>query len=141
MLKITQDEILTAVAKAAPKEGQQWNGDEIAQQIGSLMKAEADEELAWQEGRKQFETRFTNSDVAPGDATGVAAWQADKLQEVKAHVAARISANKALVASIGASVMALGATAMSGGATTPVLVQGALGIGAAIANALNDTSA
>lgn len=144
-MKITREEVETALVKAAPSEGKSWEPGVIAQQLVNLVEEEAEQERRdredWEVGRQQFGVRFAESDVPKGNPAAIDAHQAEAQAKHRAFIQQRLARNRELISGIGASIVALGTTALTGGASTPVLVAGAMSIARQIADALNDTSA
>lgn len=144
-IKITQDEIMAAVAAAAPEKGQPWDPQAIANSVARMVGSEVDEAReamdAWQKGREDFAVRFKASDVRMGDAAAVDAMLAKRVAAHKAAVQAKIAKNNAMIDGIAAAAKAaaftyLGNPAGGFAAIAPQL----LTIGNQIAAALNDTN-
>jgi len=144
-MSLYPNDIIRAVASAAPPAGQPWDGDKIAGAIQTALEAQVaihDAAVkAWEEGNQEWATTFTQIDVRLGDPAGIQQWQQDTVRLHAAQVAARLQQNKALVTGIFATITALAGTAISGGATAPVLVPQVLALGGQIAAALNSTDA
>ena len=144
-MKITMQEIETAIAGAAPADGGPWQANTIARNLAQLVAGEAAEERrereAWEAGRSQWAVRFTPSEGPLGNPAAIAELQDTAVARHREAVQERLRRNRELLSGIGASIVTLGTGALSGGMTTGALAAGAMEIARQIANALNDEAA
>ncbi len=140
-MKITMQEIETAIASAAPEEGEPWQAAPIARSLAKLVAGEAEQERrdreAWEAGRSGWTVRFSPTGGAGGNAGAVAAIQDGALARHREEVARQLQRNQRLLSGIGASIVTLGTGALTGGVTTAALAAGAMEISRLIAGAMN----
>ncbi len=140
-MKITMQEIETAIARAAPAEGEPWQAAPIARSLAKLVAGEAEQERrereAWEAGRTGWTVRFSPTGGTGGDAGSIASMQETVLARHREEVSRQLGRNRKLLSGIGASVVTLGTGALTGGVTAAALAAGALEISRLIASALN----
>jgi len=140
-LVVDPKELEAVIAQAAPlNEGEPWSPKAIALAIAQFAQDEATaaqaEADAWSKGREGFAVRFTNSGVAMGNPERITAMQAEAEAKHAKAVADKIASNKALISTVGSSVLAIATLAM-GGAPLTALVPQAMGIATLVASAMN----
>ena len=141
-LKIHTDEILAAIASAAPPQGQPWEDEHVTAKLTDFIQGEvreiqqAREDLAAQR-EAAFTVQFVNAPVRQGNAAAVVEWQ-DYAHTIHGQqVAEKVAKNRALILGIFGGLTTVGTGLATGGMTWASAAPALLSIGRQIADALN----